>query len=278
MKAASHMSRFADPRAPIAASPEEAEKIKTNPKLAQLVYLRDSLSMEVKHESGTIAKAKLAGTKLYQLYNNANRQVCSTRSYLHKLAKAKTRNDFFDTINTMEINSQLNDPHSLLDLDQDSWQPQPSYRLEERKMVAELICANTATLDDDTRLRHRICTTNALVELGRKREFRPGKASAREPASIKRFSFPNRCSRVQCFFCFWDKDLTNAERLREFSTKYKTRNHVISHHLRHAGKKSIPCPEASCKEAAVQLENVAAFQSHVTRDHGYDIFNRYKIG
>ncbi|KAK7428969.1 hypothetical protein QQZ08_004481 [Neonectria magnoliae] len=68
MKAASHTSRFVDPRAPTTSSPEALEKLKTNPKLAGLVALRDTLRDEVKHESGTITMAKQDGTELYQLY------------------------------------------------------------------------------------------------------------------------------------------------------------------------------------------------------------------
>ncbi|KAH6957650.1 hypothetical protein BKA56DRAFT_681009 [Ilyonectria sp. MPI-CAGE-AT-0026] len=123
MKAASHMSRFVYPRAPTAASFEELEKLRTDPKLAQLIDLRDFLGSKVRPEN----------------------QVRSTRSYLRKQATTRTRDNFFNKLNTFEVNSQLNG-EAFLDLGQGNWQLQPSYSLNERKMVAELICANTSSV------------------------------------------------------------------------------------------------------------------------------------
>lgn len=56
IKSAGHMSRSADPRAPIEASPEELKKIKTDPRLLQLMEFRDKTKELAKAESGTLKK------------------------------------------------------------------------------------------------------------------------------------------------------------------------------------------------------------------------------
>lgn len=62
-----------------------------DPILAKLIELRDTLSSEVRQESGTIKDAEFAGTKLYQMYRTVESKVRSTRAYLRKLAKTATR-------------------------------------------------------------------------------------------------------------------------------------------------------------------------------------------
>lgn len=278
MKAAGHMSRFVNPRALTTASPEELQKLKRDPKLVQLVELRDFLRNEIRRESGTTTKAQQAGTKLYEMYRSVESQVRSTRSYLRKLATTRTRDSFFDTINTDEINFQLRGKaNSFLDLDEKSWQPQTSHSLKERQLVAELICAVTTTLDDETRLKHRLYSTQAMVELGKRRESRPLKSAAVKPLMVKPIEFPTACSKDQCFFCFWDEEKPHGERLRTFCSAYRARDHLISQHLKEIGQRPIRCPEPRCKEAAVELRNGDAFKTHVTKEHKYAIFNRYGI-
>ncbi|KAH6869240.1 hypothetical protein B0T10DRAFT_553786 [Thelonectria olida] len=272
MKAASHMSRFVDPRAPTTASPEELDKLKTDPGLSKLINLRDMLSEEVRRESGTIRDAQQKETKLYEMYHEADNQVRSARSYIRKLATTRTRENFFNTINTLEINAQLKG-EKFLDLGQGSWRPQPSYSLKERKMVAELICADRANLDDEMMLKHRICSVHALVTLGKMREPRPVKVTIDKPVK-----FPTECGKDQCFFCFWDEKRSINERLRKFCSIYRARDQLVSHHLRTLRGHSFLCPDPNCTSKKIKFRSSEAFQSHVTREHGYDIFNSYKTG
>ncbi|KID95572.1 hypothetical protein MAJ_08431, partial [Metarhizium majus ARSEF 297] len=247
MKAASHMSRLVKP-----------------------INLRHTLSDEVRREAGTIRDAQQKRTKLFELYYEANAHVRSVRSHLRKRAATRTRENFFNTINTLEINSQLKG-ETFLDLGQGGWQPQASYNLKERKMAAELICADIEHLDDETRLKHRIYSVHSLVALGKMREPRSVKATTDKPVK-----FPEECSKDQCFFCFWDKEKSIGERLRKFCSIYRARDHVISHHLTTMHGHSFLCPDPRCTKN-IEFRSSEAFQSHVSRHHGYDIFNRYKV-
>ncbi|OAA71706.1 hypothetical protein LEL_08941 [Akanthomyces lecanii RCEF 1005] len=267
------MSRFVDPRAPTNASIARLNEIKTDPTLAKLMELRDTLSSEVRQESGTIKDAESAGTKLYQMYRTVESKVRSTRAYLRKLAKTATREEFFNTISTSEINAQLrNDAHSFLDLEADDWKPQCDYSLPERQLLAELICADTTALDGTTRLRHRLYTTHAMLSLGIRKEARALKSAPKLNAS----STAQKCAKDQCFMCFWDENIAPNQRFRKFCSPYRSRDHLLSQHLKNIGERFVQCPAPQCAEKKAIFHTLPAFQHHLAEHHDYDNFKRYK--
>lgn len=273
LKAAGHMSRYVDPRAPTNATHHDLESIKTDPTLVKLIELRDSLSQEVRRESGSIREAEMQGTKLHHMYRTVENKVRSTRAYLRKLAKATTRQDFFNTISTVEINAQLKDEaSSFLDLGPDTWNPQPSYNLKERRLLAELICADACNFDDETKLKHRIYTTNAMILLGRERETRRMKSEVKTETD----DLPQSCDTNQCFICFWDERSPMSQRLNKFCSPYRARDHMISRHLKGLGERAVMCPEPRCREKKATFHELQTFQAHLARVHNYNNFNRYK--
>lgn len=269
LKAAGHMSRSVDPRAPTQASTAKLNEIKTDTTLAKLIELRDSPSSEVRRESGTIKAAESTGTKLYQMYRTVESKVQSTRAYLRKLAKTATRKEFFfDTISTTEINAQLRND---VDLDAGDWQPQTDHSLSERRMLAELIIADTSMLDGPTRLQHRLYTTHAMLSLGIRKE-------ARAPR-VPKLNTPCRsqkCARDECFMCFWDEDIAPDQRFRKFCSPYRSRDHLLARHLKNIGQRSVQCPAPQCAEKKAIFHTLPAFQNHLAEDHDYDNFKRYK--
>lgn len=273
LKAAGHMSRSIDPRAPTHASIAEFKKVKTDPTLVKLIELRDTLSSEVRRESGSIKDAESTGTRLYQMYRNVENKVRSTRAYLRKLAKTATREEFFNTISTSEINAQLRDEaHSFLDLAADDWKPQCDYSLTERRLLAELICADTSALDTSTRLKHRLYTTHAMVSLGRRKEARAPKPGPKLNTECR----PQKCERDQCFMCFWDENMAASQRFRKFCSPYRSRDHLVSQHLKGIGRRSVQCPDPQCAEKKAIFHTLPAFQCHLAEHHDYDNFKRYK--
>lgn len=273
LKAAGHMSRHVDPRAPTDASQVELENIKTDPTLVKLIELRDIISQEVRRESGSIKEAEADGTVLSQIYRTLENKVRSTRAYLRKLAKVTTRQDFFNTINTIEINSQLNNEAGLfLDLAPDAWNSQPCYNLEERRLLAELICADTCKLNDEMKLKHRIYTTHAMIRLGRAREPRRVKTEVKTETK----QFPLTCDKNQCFICFWDEPARTSQRFHRFCSSYRARDHMLSKHLKRLGERSVMCPEPRCRDDKTTFNELNHFLAHLERTHNYNIFNRYK--
>ncbi|KAM7189718.1 hypothetical protein V8F33_009857 [Rhypophila sp. PSN 637] len=98
------------------------------------------LYREVCVGSGNIRQAKKDGTELYGMYANVVAKVTSMNVLIRKVARKNTRQKFFEEINTVKTNKQIRNEHSAyLDGLNDTLGQQPSHRLEERKMLAELI-------------------------------------------------------------------------------------------------------------------------------------------
>jgi hypothetical protein len=169
-KAVTHMSRYADPRAPTELASEEVDILKADPAIVQLRELRDRLSREARQESGTLKKAEAQRTKIYQVYKEADKGLRSAKAKALNSAKKVARQQFFDTISTIEINKQLD--LFLLDLNEGDWEPkQVEHHLEERRVAADLICKDTSDFSDQDKLHHRISTANALVVLCQKKDI-----------------------------------------------------------------------------------------------------------
>ncbi|KAM7192210.1 Protein of unknown function (DUF3435) domain containing protein [Rhypophila sp. PSN 637] len=279
MSAATHMSRYVDPRAPCEAGQQELEQARSEYGILQLIELRDMLYREVCLESGNVRQAKKDGTEFYGMYANVAAKVKSMNVLIHKVAKKNTRQKFFDEINTIEINKQIrNEQSAYLDALNDTLDQQPNHRLGERKMLAELICADAENLDEETKLQHRLYTANTLVFLGRTREPPRPRPTKTAPQLQK------ACARNQCFICYWDHGDSTT-----FYSVYRTRDHVKLHLRRYNEDSPICCPEPNCKKEAVMIEEahfmrtgvaiqantyvgVRSFKNHLAEKHCYDIF------
>lgn len=278
-KAATHMSRHADPRAPTGLTSNEINGLKADPGIVQLRELRDRLTNEARKESGTLKKAETKGTKIYQMYKEADRAFRSAKMTALKAAKKAVRQQFFDTISTIEINKQLD--LSMLDLEEGDWVPEKvEHRLEERRMVAALICQDTSELSDQDKISHRVSTTNALIALCQKKDIplrhRPDRTWGlkNKTLSLDHQAFPQAPTTTQCVFCFWNTREPYEVRLHNFSTVYKTRDHVDLHLKQYNAKDDIPCLDPKCQASAVVLHGHMHFKNHEARVHNYDIFRK----
>lgn len=145
--------------------------IKANPEVVHYQELRDTLSQEARHVHGTLTKAKAAGSKIFQ---KAEASLRCIKAKLRKSAKASSRQQFFDIVETKDINEQLNQSRlnlSLLDLEKEDWKPEMAeHQLDERKRVAELMCKENPDPTKEAKCHRRILTINALLALCHKRE------------------------------------------------------------------------------------------------------------
>jgi hypothetical protein len=289
-RAVSHMSRDVDPRAPNELSPPEVNALRIDPKIVRLQELRDRLSLEARGESGTLKRAEAKGTKIYQMYKRANDDLRSTKAQAVKSAKKTFRQQYFENIGTIEINKQLGVSRldlSLLDLTKDDWEPeQANHDLEERTLVAKLICQDAHILSEQEKVDLRTNTTNALIALCRTREAPRRQKGNRvwgprgtlgtvdtpsAPYKSEPFQLPTICSREQCMFCFYNTNEPMEVRLYEFSSQYKTRNHVERHLKLYQQDDKVPCPVPECHEV---LDGHSHFKNHSAGNHEYDIFRR----
>ncbi|KAJ5993062.1 hypothetical protein N7451_008786 [Penicillium sp. IBT 35674x] len=193
MNIVSHQSRYIDPRAPSHyedLSTTAKQTWRDHPEIVQLKQMRDALATEAKELYGSLSKA--AGTKLGELKDKTDALLRTKKAKLKNGTFIAAREVYFATIDTLEINKQL-DP-SPLDLDQGTYEPKAIvHRLKERRQVAELIhlsfqdAAENETepkdLDESQSLTERqlaflrlskkddmgqrIVLINALIDLGR---------------------------------------------------------------------------------------------------------------
>lgn len=89
-------------------------EIKTHSNIVKYQQLQDSLSQEACHAFSSIKNAKAQKSKIYQLYKKAENALQCSKMKLRKTAIKKSCDQFFNIIDTYEINKQLN--LSLLDL------------------------------------------------------------------------------------------------------------------------------------------------------------------
>jgi len=281
-KAVTHMSRYVDPRAPIEPTSEEIDALKADSGIVHLRELRDQLSREVREESGTIKKAEAEGTKMYQMYKKANDDLRCAKKNSLKEAVTYSRQRFFDTIDTIEINIQLD--LSFLDLNKDDSEPRKVvHRLEERRLVADLICRSTFGLNDQAKLNHRIQTANAILALCQRREA-PRRQKPDRTWGIQRIQHGHEepkpppllesCAKTQCIFCFYNLNQPYEVRFYNYHTVYKTRNHVELHLDVYKPGDTISCPDPDCQKFGTVLHSRSHFMNHATREHNYDIFRR----
>ena len=201
------------------------------------------------------------------MYNRANADLHCAKVKLWKSARLDSRERFFDTIDTEELNVDL----SLLDLEEGDWKPEKvEHRLEERRRVAELLCEQPPRPDQRTSLKHRIRTVDALVALCQVQEAPPqqkrgydrtwgviGKDAAPEPEP-----FPMTYPSTQCPFC-----------LKELCRPRKVREHAERQHLRyHEIDALIPCPHPECQKAGVILRGHMHFKNHAATVHKAFLF------
>lgn len=272
------MSRYVDPRAPTDLGSEEINTLKADPGIVQLREIRDRLSYENPEESGTLKKAEARETKVYQMYKTSDRELRCAKAKMLKSAKEVAQQQFFDTINTIEINRQLD--LSLLDLNKDDWKPKRlEHNLEERKIIVDLICKNTYGMSGQDKPGHRIRTVNALVALCH--EDTPLQHRLDRTWGILHRNespesppFPKTCTQMHRIFCFRNPREPSDVRLRHFSTVYKARYHVELHLERFKTYGDIPCPDSDCQGAVVVLHGHMRFMNHATYVRNYDIFRK----
>lgn len=222
LKATSHASRYIDPRAPTTLPDSCQQPLRTHPTVVKCRQLRDSLSTEAKRIFGSVKNA--AGTEIHEAYSQACAALQAVKINLRRGAMKKCRDDFFDTIDTDEIDKQLD--LSLLNLEEKDWKPEEvKHKVPERTRVAELICARPVDSTEEAALEHRILTVEALVALCPVREMqsqqkrnydRTWGISDEDTETLAEPDLPAMIySSKQCPFCF--KEFCRPRKMREHS-------------------------------------------------------------
>jgi hypothetical protein len=119
------------------------------------------LSQEARYAFGSIKNAAAQGSKIYQLYKKASNDLQCTKIRVRNAAFKQFRDQFFDTVETDDVNEQLD--LSLLDLKETEWTPpKVDHCLDERRHVVNLLSQQST---QQASLEERIQTITAIVAL-----------------------------------------------------------------------------------------------------------------
>ncbi|KAE8334283.1 hypothetical protein BDV24DRAFT_173079 [Aspergillus arachidicola] len=284
MNILSHQSRYVDPRAPAHfddLTSTQRASISSHPEIIRLRELRDSLAAEAKELYGSSKNA--AGTKIGELKAKAEANLRCAKAKLKKEALNAARGEFFDTIDTKEINKQL-DP-SFIDIDDNEYHPESVvHKLEERRRIADLMKLPIKDLSEKEALDHRLALSNALIDLGRVVKIPSERISGedvttdsasppsivssqtdKDPSSPEPRASPIALTNKHCLFCVF-----SPHHQCYFSTSRKAREH-FEKHLRTFGREEpIPCPGEFCQ---LVLHGHQELKSHANQVHKVRYFS-----
>ncbi|KAH0545274.1 hypothetical protein FGG08_000573 [Glutinoglossum americanum] len=105
IRAVGRMSLARDPHAPNALSPKMLSEIKHHPRIMELQKKRRVVSAKIRLNYRKIKNAK--GTDAYRRYTQLCGNIASERQFLRSSKLEDIRREFFNTINTIEIERQL---------------------------------------------------------------------------------------------------------------------------------------------------------------------------
>ncbi|KAJ5110122.1 hypothetical protein N7532_002767 [Penicillium argentinense] len=259
--------------------------LSNHPEILRLQQMRDSLALEARALYGSMKKA--SGTKIGELKAKAEAALRATKKKLKEAAFNGARSEFFATIDTLEINKQL-DP-SLMDMNHDMYEPDKIvHHLKERREVAELMQLPHQDLPEREDMMRRVTLINALIELGRvqsvpsendKREKKMQNAGSDEHTPLEeRFrpepdpsptseprDAPISLTNRHCLFCVFEPNYQCY-----FATPRKAREHFERRLRGLKQDEPVPCPDSFCKLA---LRGPQALKSHAQRVHKVRYFS-----
>jgi hypothetical protein len=163
-----------DPLAPTDLGDEQLEAIRRNPRIVQLRKERLELRNEIRSLAGTIEAAQELYPELHLQHAKVIKRLHKERKALRKKAKEEMKEEYHDTMPTIEVDKQIdqlldNPDADLSDLDDDDedWNPPiPEYVFSERARIVEAFYGPEAeTLEGDLALTRRIQVTKDMTAL-----------------------------------------------------------------------------------------------------------------
>ncbi|OJD24587.1 hypothetical protein ACJ73_04052 [Blastomyces percursus] len=271
IQAVGRFSLTRDPRAPKELSNERKEAIERDPQLVKLCD-RQRSCVNLSRES-TVRfqnpKAQRCIASTQSLYHQGR----ETNPPLHREAFEDMRQEFFATIDTVEIERQLLGLSISEELKMDD-EDKAQFVLERARLARNLFCSSDCRTEDQHELYvRRVQTSQDSVSLCSLREGpRKRRVSSADSGVDITFdgiidadTFPISCPVTQCLFCLGDSQLPHSARIYSFSGPDNLRRHVQNYHLRYLDPDVLLwCPHPSCPDA---LDGVEDFKGHVLIVH-----------
>lgn len=272
--------RSRDEFAPKALNKSQLDEVKKNSKLLDLAGKRDDYKQQIYalgYDKLLDAKGK---TELYDKFNKSKARYNAKKAVLKDKYLKTVRNKYFETVDTKEINNQLNGV-----MPQKTFVPPAvEYELPDRAAAAQLLFRPVDGLEASEVFQLRIDLMKRYTKLCFQQESpRPYKAT------VVAANVPQKSSKLQsgtvliqkihdarpvdapvdgliCGFCRWDKKAIGPKkRYHVYPRIDNLEKHVGRWHFRNrGGDELVLCPYPSC---AAVLGSSKHFMSHAERMH-----------
>ncbi|OJD27699.1 hypothetical protein ACJ73_00909 [Blastomyces percursus] len=281
IQAVGRFSLTRDPRAPKELSNEQKDAIERDPRLIKLCGQQRSLHKLIERKHGSLSKAK--GTELYHQYAELGDTIRAEKQALHREAFDGMGQEFFATIDTIEIERQLLGLPVSKKLKMDDEDNVQFVFKERARLARNLFHSSDCRIEDQHELYvRRVQTVQDWVTLCSLREgSRKRKVSSTDfetdfaaDGIIDADTFPITCPGTQCLFCLGDSQLPHSAPMYSFSRPDHLRRHVQACHLRYLDPDALLwCPHPSCPDV---VDGVKDFQGHALLVHNVYVSVNYR--
>ncbi|KAI9763522.1 MAG: hypothetical protein M1839_006442 [Geoglossum umbratile] len=183
IQSVARMGLSRDRRAPTELSEHQKLEVKSNPELVKLCEKRERCKNRI-YRRGYSSIEETKGTELYDRYKGIEREVNGISNKLRRKRLDQAVQDFHDSIDTIEVNKQL-DGVTTADI---LIQPTIQYELRERATIAKLLSLSFDECDEERALKIRAKFIYNLARLCQRQESRWSAASHHQKLQLSRFN------------------------------------------------------------------------------------------
>ena len=273
---AARKSRNRDPSAPTKPSDNQLKAISRDQRILDLKEEKRELKQRIRLLAGRVKFAKDLYPELHEQHKEAGRSIERVRRRLRQEAKRSSREKYYQTMPTIEVDKQIDQllGNGQLDSEDDEdWNPPiPEYVFPERARIVDAFYGPEAeTLEGEAAVARRIQVTKDMVALcrlwepGRRGKWRSStKDDSDDEPKQEADSDPGldemTCPTDICIVC-----------QRKFPRIDSLRRHLISQHFNYLAKGTgLRCTRKTCNNEKAFV-NARTFLWHAAVVHSYDL-------
>jgi hypothetical protein len=277
ISAAERMILSRDRRAPTELSSLEKREVDRQDQVVDLRNKRARLIQLCQTKHVTLEQAQVSGGILARKFHVADQTLRNEVRYQRSQRLKKKKEEFFATINVLEIQNQLiGSPGYCVS----SLPTSPQHYLLKRiRLACKLFESTQSSSHSEQTVLLRLSALHDLIQLCARQEPRGPRTVDFEKeiesitsklSSSKEEAYPIRCAVRTCLFCLGNVALPRQYRQRNFSSGNRLAKHLENQHYMLLRRDpvlvgQIPCPHPVCSNI---LEGIPHFQNHAAKVHG----------
>ncbi len=276
ISAAERMILSRDRRASIELSSLEKREVDRQDQIVDLKNKRARLVQLCQTKHVTLEQARVSERILARKFHVVDQALKNEIRYQRSQRLKKKKEEFFATINVLEIQNQLiGSPEYCVSSLSSSSQ---HYLLKRTRLACKLFESSHSTSHLGQTMLLRLSALHDLIQLCARQEPRePRKvnyekieSTTSESSSSEEEAYSIRCAARTCLFCLGNVALPRQYRQRNFSSGNRLAKHLENQHYRllrrdPVSSDQIPCSHSVCSNI---LEGISHFQNHAAKVHG----------